>query len=114
MSKTLTITDDKVKEAASKCPTAKETLKILFPEVFQDSEIVARPGDRFIIAWNEYIITYSGKNLLSFHSLSDGNYWQTLPDKVKNDMGFTYEEFKAALGYEGCYVKEILATKHRG
>jgi hypothetical protein len=32
----LEITKDKVLEAASKCSQAKETLKTLFPEVFED------------------------------------------------------------------------------
>lgn len=34
----LTITKEKVLEAAAKCPQAKETLKTLFPEVFYESE----------------------------------------------------------------------------
>jgi len=32
----LEITKEKVLEAASKCSTAKETLKTMFPEVFED------------------------------------------------------------------------------
>lgn len=34
----LEITKEKVLEAASKCSTAKETLKTLFPEVFEDDK----------------------------------------------------------------------------
>lgn len=34
----LTITKEKVLEAASKCSTAKETLKVLFPEVFETED----------------------------------------------------------------------------
>jgi hypothetical protein len=34
----LKITKEKVLEAASKCETAKETLKTLFPEVFKDDK----------------------------------------------------------------------------
>jgi hypothetical protein len=34
----LKITKEKVLEAASKCETAKETLKTLFPEVFEDDK----------------------------------------------------------------------------
>ena len=37
--RTLTITDEKVKEAAGKCPTAKIVLETLFPEAFNLSEI---------------------------------------------------------------------------
>lgn len=37
MSDTLTITKEKVLEAASKCSTAKEVLKTIFPEVFEDN-----------------------------------------------------------------------------
>jgi len=32
------ITKDRILEAASKCSTAKETLKTLFPEVFKDDK----------------------------------------------------------------------------
>jgi hypothetical protein len=31
-------TKEKILEAATKCPQAKETLKVLFPEVFEGSE----------------------------------------------------------------------------
>lgn len=34
----LTITKDKILEAASKCPTAQATLKVLFPEVFENKD----------------------------------------------------------------------------
>lgn len=34
------ITKDRVLEAASKCPTAKETLKVLFPEFFMEDKSV--------------------------------------------------------------------------
>ena len=33
--KTVTTTDEKVKAAAAACPTARETLKTLFPDVFE-------------------------------------------------------------------------------
>jgi len=35
----LEITKEKVLEAASKCSQAKETLKTLFPEVFEDEKV---------------------------------------------------------------------------
>jgi hypothetical protein len=38
MSGTLTITKEKVLEAANKCSTAKEVLKTIFPEVFKDNK----------------------------------------------------------------------------
>lgn len=36
----LQITKEKVLEAAAKCSTAKETLKVLFPEVFEEEKLV--------------------------------------------------------------------------
>lgn len=35
----LTITKERVLEAASKCPAAKETLETLFPEAFQSDAV---------------------------------------------------------------------------
>lgn len=40
MSDKLTITKEKVLAAASKCATAKATLEVLFPEVFEQDEKV--------------------------------------------------------------------------
>jgi hypothetical protein len=41
----LEITKEKVLEAASKCQTAKATLKTLFPEVFEDGSVSLRGVD---------------------------------------------------------------------
>ena len=38
--KTLTITDERVKQAAAECSTAARTLKTLFPEVFEEDNTV--------------------------------------------------------------------------
>jgi len=46
MPKTLTITDDKVKEAAAKCGDAAKVLKTLFPEVF-NKPILLSHGMKF-------------------------------------------------------------------
>jgi hypothetical protein len=40
----LTITKEKVLEAASKCETAKATLKVLFPEVFKEDKYLKFDG----------------------------------------------------------------------
>jgi len=37
------VSKDRVLEAASKCPTAKETLKVLFPEFFEEDKSVSMP-----------------------------------------------------------------------
>lgn len=49
MSKTLTITDEKVKKAATSCPTAKGVLREMFPEVFADEwvEVPAKDIEPF-------------------------------------------------------------------
>ncbi len=38
----LKITKDKVLEAAAKCPQAKETLKTLFPDVFDENKLTIK------------------------------------------------------------------------
>jgi hypothetical protein len=44
----LNITKERILEAAAKCSTAKQTLKVLFPEAFELPEItVVKPGDVF-------------------------------------------------------------------
>ena len=51
----LTITKEKVLEAAAKCSTAKETLKTLFPECFEEDKkvslknIIAESGEGYCI-----------------------------------------------------------------
>lgn len=44
----LTVTKERVLEAAKQCPTAKETLKALFPEAFEDEKYfqLGRQGTR--------------------------------------------------------------------
>jgi len=44
----LSITKERILEAATKCSTAKQTLQVLFPEAFEVSEITeVEPGDVF-------------------------------------------------------------------
>ena len=47
MSDQLTITKEKVLEAASQCSMAKETLEILFPEAFEDDRAVDVKSSKF-------------------------------------------------------------------
>ena len=46
MAKTLTITDERVKEAAASCPDAKRVLEKMFPDVFvQQDEYMMVPNE---------------------------------------------------------------------
>lgn len=74
----LEITKEKVLEAASKCDTAKATLKVLFPEVFKQKDakvpeftikcinsqcrLVQKSIDRYNKIWvntNDFIVEYN-------------------------------------------------------
>lgn len=45
--KILTITEDKVLEAAAKCSEAEKILKIIFPDVFKSKIVLPKPGQRW-------------------------------------------------------------------
>lgn len=44
----LEITKERILEAANKCSTAKETLKTLFPEVFEDDKYEDYEDDKYL------------------------------------------------------------------
>lgn len=61
--KTLEITPDKVLSAANKCPQAKEVLKEMFPELFEDDKSVkVSHTDGFIAIRNNEESEYHGKS----------------------------------------------------
>lgn len=90
----LTITKDKVLEAASKCDTAKQTLKILFPEVFEE-EVTYSIGQRFenTESGMQFILALVDPDTVSLISLVDGNrYCKKI--KVENVTKITEMEMQ--------------------
>lgn len=79
----LEITKEKILEAASKCSVAKETLKTLFPEVFEDDRYLdlnsfLTPGYRCILDSDGHTmidIRASGKYTNKGFFLSDNYVW---------------------------------------
>lgn len=79
----LEITKDKVLEAASKCPQAKETLQTLFPEVFKKED------------WELAVDLESGSILdhaANFKDMCSPLLWGKMSDE-----GSKYDRFKAAM-----------------
>lgn len=94
MEKELKITKEKVIEAANKCSTAKETLKTLFPEVFEEektwrygNEIYDKSGTLSIIAQ----ISSDLCCLVAIEGHIKGNRYRK-PIEVTNSLNITKEE----------------------
>jgi len=67
----LEITKEKVLEAASKCSTAKETLKTLFPEVFvEDKSVKIKQKDGYYFDGCNSIL-----NIRTFDELAGKSFW---------------------------------------
>lgn len=89
----LKITKEKVLEAASKCPQSKETLKTLFPDVFEDDKYIdlsCSTGTlkcidgktpKFILDGNISIRTFRSYEYKSFY-LSSSYNWEIKKDSV--------------------------------
>jgi len=94
----LTITKEKVLEAASKCSTAKATLQVLFPEVFKDGITY---DDCNIYALNNGTYVYKlhqiEKHKFSFMDMTNSFYkrgvFSTLKDAVDSEID-RVKEFK--------------------
>lgn len=88
------ITKDRVLEAASKCPTAKETLKVLFPEFFEE---VYKIGDFFNDGNENYILAQIDFSKCALVSLNDGNRLVD-PATVESVVRITQSEFNQFIG----------------
>lgn len=83
MANELTITKDKVLEAAKVCPDSREVLETLFPEVFETDSINLQEGHCYIenTRNEEYVLLehYSPRNEKSMWKLYstkiDGTHW---------------------------------------
>jgi hypothetical protein len=96
----LKITKDKIIEAANKCSTAKQTLKILFPEAFEEEYYEFGSRFRFMDEFRKYpefILTRVQIKDFEFYasltSVKDGHNWSTII-KVANSNKITKEEFR--------------------
>lgn len=94
----LKITKEKIIEAANKCSTVKETLKTLFPEVFEEEKSYKR-GQRFIIEsfTNKRILSQTNNNEMCLICLKEGNRFND-PIKVKNVFEVTHKEVEQMAG----------------
>ena len=78
------IEKSRVLEAASKCPTAKETLKVLFPEFFEEDKevgfafVAIQTLDGFRLIEKRTVCEYAGK---SFWLNSESFNWNLEKDK---------------------------------
>lgn len=97
----LEITKEKVLEAAAKCSQAKETLKTLFPEVFEE-KIKHRIGNRYLFEGrDEYILcktkSYGEGLFVGLIELSSGNIW-TNSQVVEDYSNISDDEFSKIVG----------------
>lgn len=97
----LKITKEKVLEAANKCSVAKETLKILFPKVFEE-ELWFRIGDTF--EWNSdiYILAWIDDDIISLINIKEGTrLFNPIKPKILTYSKVSSEEI----------IKELLEDK---
>jgi hypothetical protein len=81
----LKITKEKILEAAEKCSTAKQTLKILFPEAFtEEVSIMFHKGDVLVSKKNnkQYLIAIDSDKNIRIVGLHSSYIWQD--KKVKS------------------------------
>jgi hypothetical protein len=114
----LKITKEKVLEAANKCSTAKETLKVLFPEVFKEktykigTTFVTDSGDRFMLS------RYRSKDSIYFFLLclnnSKGFGWNVgITSSLRECLSeLNEEQFKQVAGTYYTRIKEESLREH--
>lgn len=96
----LKITKEKVLEAAEKCSTAKQTLKILFPEAFIEDVVMSfQKGDVLLSKKNnkQYLIAIDSDKNIRIVGLHSSYIWQDF--KIKSVEHFiTARELKLIFG----------------
>lgn len=78
----LEITKERILEAANKCSTAKETLKTLFPEVFEDDKYLDLMA----------AVTYPSTTLFDQKMLPKNSYGEPFL-QIRSALEFTYKAF---------------------
>jgi hypothetical protein len=83
------ITKEKILEASSKCPQAKQTLEIMFPEAFAE-EVVHKAGNRYKTnCGEEYLLARAGATredqCVALVNLSTGNRYSDIVNMKKRD-----------------------------
>lgn len=97
----LEITKEKVLEAAEKCESAKETLKTLFPEVFEKTYKI---GDFFTNHSEISILAQVEASRCAFISMVGGNRYSD-PIIVKDALKITEAELTLMRGGNGGHKK---------
>lgn len=87
----LTVADLKRAYESVSCSTAKQVIKALKPEAFEEP-VTRRAGDRFKMMGEEYILATVGQDLVCLISLTDGNRFRP-PVKVKDKRNITGSEW---------------------
>jgi len=96
----LTISKEAVLEASSKCPQAKQTLQILFPQVFEEEKTYSR-GNIFALDFSgnmKYYILAGIAECLQLYSLSDGRLWSSEVISVENAQRVSHKELQNYVG----------------
>lgn len=101
----LNITKEKVLDAANKCPVAKETLKTLFPEVFEEDKYFDLSK---LIPIKDYM--GDGGDLFTNSSvmasgLSSGAIW------IRSAYDLAYKGFGLSVGYNWSIMVDKVGVK---
>lgn len=103
------IEKSRVLEAASKCPESKETLKVLFPEFFEETY---RIGQFFNRQGETYILSQVDVAKCVLVSLRDGNRFSD-PVKVDSVRKITASEFESIKGKDGRFTETRISISEK-
>lgn len=100
----LEITQEKVLEAASKCPQAKETLKTLFPEVFKEAMTTEQKVEILSALPVEHLTSVT---IMCSVALSCGDFGEIQEAREIAKLYNEAKEFKQALLLKGYDEQEL-------
>lgn len=90
----LTVADLRRAHDSVSCSTAKQVIKALKPEAFEEEHSI---GQHFMNGADEYLLTGVGSKLVLLVNINRGTHWGN-PFKVKNPFNITESEWMGISG----------------
>jgi len=110
----LVITKERILEAANKCSTAKQTLKILFPEAFVDEiTTVFMIGDQLAQKDSDkiYLIAKDSDNYLRIVGITSGYVWMDKKIKIQDPKYISANDVTQVFGQRR--LKDYILIRNR-
>lgn len=110
----LKITKERILEAASRCSTAKQTLKILFPEAFvEEVNQIFQIGDQLAQKDSNkvYLISKDSDNYLRIVSITAGYIWMDQKIKINDSKYIAAQDVTQVFGQRR--LKDYVLIRNR-